>query len=188
MIRFILLVLTVLVMSACTTMVPSSTPAPVKEAGSEAPGGTMAKGIPAPEESEGGATVYPLEPQGGTEVYAYRTPEPVAAKPTSAVVALTGQAEKQQRDGDLNGSAATLERALRIEPRNPHLWNRLARVRLAQGQFNQANSMAAKSNALAGDNPGLKKDNWQLIAQAKNQTGDSRGAAEAQRKAEALAR
>ncbi|MEJ2154345.1 MAG: tetratricopeptide repeat protein [Desulfobacteraceae bacterium] len=48
---------------------------------------------------------------------------------------------------------ANLERAVRIEPRNPLLWQELARVQLEQGQYRQAENMAAKSNTLAGGRP-----------------------------------
>ena len=48
-------------------------------------------------------------------------------------------------------AAASIERALRIEPRNPRLWQELARVRLKQGQYAQAENVAARSNSWAGD-------------------------------------
>ena len=64
-------------------------------------------------------------------------------------------------------AAASLERALRIEPRNAVLWNRLAHVRYEQKQYALASSLAAKSNTLAGRDAALRADNDRLIKQAK---------------------
>ena len=77
-----------------------------------------------------------------------------------------------------------LERALRIEPRNPVLWHELARIRLEQGQYRQAENMAAKSNMLTGTNRYLKAKNWRIIGEARNRLGDLQGAREAFEKAE----
>ena len=81
------------------------------------------------------------------------------------------------------GAAATLERALRIEPQEAYLWNRLARVRMEQGHYSQAGDLASRSNALARDQVQLKQDNWSVIATARRAAGDSAGAMEAERKA-----
>src|SRR5699024_3014427 len=51
-----------------------------------------------------------------------------------AVMALLGTADKLARAGHFDRSASTLQRALNIEPRNPFVYQRLAAVRLAQGQ------------------------------------------------------
>ena len=64
-------------------------------------------------------------------------------------------------------AAALLERALRIEPRNAQLWHRLAQVRLQQGQYHLAESLAQKSSALARDNPELQEKNTRLLKQAR---------------------
>lgn len=84
---------------------------------------------------------------------------------------------------DYVGAAATLERALRIEPQQAYLWNRLAQVRLEQGYQAQAANLAARSNSLARDEPGLKQDNWRIIAAARRAAGDGAGAAAAEQKA-----
>ncbi len=94
----------------------------------------------------------------------------------TAVVALLDKAQAQTSAGQLDQASASLERALRIEPRNPSLWQELARVRLDQGQYRQAENLATKSNALAGDNRQLRKKNWQIIGQARTQRGDIQGA------------
>jgi Tfp pilus assembly protein PilF len=78
--------------------------------------------------------------------------------------------------GRPSNAAASLERALRIEPRNPRLWQELARVRLKQGQYAQAESVAARSNSWAGTDSALRADNWRLIAEAREARGDAEGA------------
>ena len=93
-----------------------------------------------------------------------------------AIAGLMDSAKKDASSGKLGSAAASLERALRIEPRNPRLWHELARVRLKQGQYGQAESVAARSNSWAGDDRTLRAENWRLIAQAREARGDAEGA------------
>ena len=94
----------------------------------------------------------------------------------NAVIALVDNARSDSAGGRLDVAAATLERALRIEPRNPGLWHELAKTRLQQGQATQAISLAAKANAFSGDNKPLRAANWQLIGEARTRLGDHPGA------------
>lgn len=89
-----------------------------------------------------------------------------AAPPNTAVIALLDSANQQSRSGKLDGAAAALERALRIDPRNAEIWHRLASVRLQQGQFGLASSLAAKSINLAGNDADLIENNEAIIDQA----------------------
>lgn len=100
-----------------------------------------------------------------------------------AVVALLDRAAAQESAGYPELSAATLERALRIDPRNPWLWHRLARVRLEMGMAQRAENLAIKSNFLAQGNERLLRENWRLIAAARSSQGDTEGAEQAQREA-----
>lgn len=119
---------------------------------------------------------------------AYEPAAQARATPTHgrAVVALLENAEKQEAVDNLPGAVGTVERALRIEPRNAHLWNRLANLRLQQGRYGMASDLAAKSNNLAGGDLALKRDNWRLIAKARRAAGDIAGARVAERKARTL--
>jgi Tfp pilus assembly protein PilF len=109
---------------------------------------------------------------------------PVQTSDNTAVIALLDKAKKQSAAGRMGEAGANLERALRIEPRNPLLWHELALVRLAQGQYRQAENMAAKSNMLAGSNRHLQPENWRIIGEARSRRGDLQGAREAFEKAE----
>ena len=86
---------------------------------------------------------------------------------SQTVIALMDQARDQELAGRSERAAAVLERALRIEPRNPELWHRLAKLRYKQGQYTLAESLAAKSSALARDDWQLKEENNLLIQQVR---------------------
>ena len=131
---------------AATPMAPSVERAPVTE-------------LPAlqPETQTAAPAVAPVQ-------LALATPAPTGG---AAVKALAKRADEQQRANDLMGAAASLERALRIEPNNAGLWSRLAEVRLLQGDASQAEQLAIKSNGLAGADTELKARNNQIIAQSR---------------------
>jgi len=103
-------------------------------------------------------------------------PAPPAPTENAAVASLMDGARADAASGRLANAAASLERALRIEPRNPRLWQELARVRLKQGEYAQAESTAARSNSWAGGDSALRAENWRLIAQAREARGDAAGA------------
>jgi predicted Zn-dependent protease len=111
-------------------------------------------------------------------------PPPVSDK--GAVVALVDSAKTDAASGKVDTAGASLERALRIEPHNPALWHELAKLRLQQRQLDQAASLAAKSNALAGGNKSLRAGNWRIIGEARAQKGDDQGAQNAFNKAAEL--
>jgi Tfp pilus assembly protein PilF len=110
----------------------------------------------------GCAAPPPSEPQP-------EEPPPVVVQPKEsiAIACLMETARADAASGNLTAAAASLERALRIEPRNPRLWHELARMRLRQGQFAQAESMAARSNSWAGSDSALRAANESLIAEAR---------------------
>ncbi len=104
-------------------------------------------------------------------------------KSSNVVVALLSKADVSYQQGNLDASVATIERALRIEPRNALLLYKLASLRLQQGQPDLAENLAKKSELLAEGNAPLKKQNWLLIAKAREQMGNSSGAEAARKKA-----
>ena len=96
-----------------------------------------------------------------------------------AVIALLDQVQLDNKAGRREAAGTSLERALRIEPRNPWLWHELAQLRFNQGQYAQAISLARKSNSFAGHERHLQSLNWQLIGNARVAQGDSSGAEQA---------
>ena len=152
-----LLVFLAAVIAGCATVVPAPGPG-------SAPGPGQ---VPSPGPEFG----PPLESGPGLEL-----PAPPAHTENLAIAGLLLGARTDAAAGRLVNAAASLERALRIEPRNPRLWQELARVRLKQGDYAQAESTAARSNSWAGSDNALRADNWRLIAHAREARGDAEGA------------
>ncbi len=97
-----------------------------------------------------------------------------------AVIGIWQEAESASQSGDYDTAAMLLERALRIEPNEAVLWSELAEVQLLQQNANQAENLAAKSNAMSLDDPLLNYRNWLIIARARYLKGDDIGAQEAE--------
>ncbi|MNH18829.1 Tetratricopeptide repeat protein [compost metagenome] len=84
----------------------------------------------------------------------------------SASTTLIETASRQYENGQLDQAAATLERALHIQPNNPATLHYLGVLRLQQGQYQQAETLAARSNIRVGRNVELRNRNFQLIQAA----------------------
>ena len=126
------------------------------------------------------------QPPAGDSQAAQHEPSPPISQ-QRAVVALLDHAEQAAREGRSQQSAVAIERALRLEPDNAALWHRLAVVRMEQGQYEQADAMAQKSNLLAGGDRKLRISNWRLIANARRALGKYGAAQEAEQSADTLA-
>jgi len=110
---------------------------------------------------------------------------PAPPKETAAG-SLLADANRAIEAGQFNKAEVTLERALRVEPRNPVLWHEMARVKYGKKQYGQAIQFCLKANSLAGRNNSLIRQNWYLIANAYDAMGEKGQAAAAKRKAEAI--
>ena len=84
----------------------------------------------------------------------------------TASTTLIESASQQYADGQLDQAAATLERALHIQPNNPATLHYLGVLRLQQGQYQQAEALATRSNMRVGRNLALRNRNLQLIQAA----------------------
>jgi Tetratricopeptide repeat len=175
----------VLVLAACA----APAPAPVEQPPSTVP--APASGIPSPLPTvpTPEATVPPpAAPQPPIEARPLPIPEArPGPKENVAVAGLMDSARNDASSGKYPSAAASLERALRIEPRNPRLWQELARVRLKQGDYAQAENLAARSTGWAGNDTQLRADNWRIIAAAREARGDRTGAQAALQQADKLA-
>ena len=98
------------------------------------------------------------------------------------VLALLTSARQQEGAGDLGSASASLERALRIAPREPQVLYRLAQVRLDQGDAAQAEQLAQRGLSYASGRPTLQAALWGLVADARERLGNSSGAAEARQR------
>lgn len=145
---------------------PAPTPAP-------APGGTPAETRPAP-------TPPPVEePQP--------LPPPIVREPTlgPASRALVGQAQTQAASKNYAVAAASIERAMRIEPDNPLLWIELGKVRQAEGNYQQAENMGRKAASMAVNAPRTQAAAWSLVAESLRARGKNAQAREAEERADA---
>lgn len=175
-----------LILAACggTTRI-----APVDEIGAAGGMPNATKPAPAAQPIPPQATTHPLPDTGGGSA-----PRPGAQGMTAqaqsanpAVVALLNDANRASGAGKHAHAAASLERALSIEPQSAWLWHRLALIRLAQEDLGQAAALAAKSNSLAGQDRRLRSDNWRLIAEVHRRRGEYTAAKSASEKASQLA-
>lgn len=114
-------------------------------------------------------------------------PAPKSYRLSAATGALVTQARGATARGDFDAAAATLERALRIEPDNPLVWIEMGRMRLASGDAAQAENMGRRALALAAGAPREQSGAWRLIADALRARGRNVEAQDAAQRAEALA-
>jgi len=103
-----------------------------------------------------------------------------------AILALVSEADRSSRDGDLESAVVTIERALRIDSRNPALTYKLAKLRLQQSKPRLAEDLAKKAALLAVNDPEIKKQSWLLISEARLKQKNYLGAKEAKQKADSL--
>jgi hypothetical protein len=127
----------------------------------------------------------PIEPVKPPPTDAPKTAESISGQ---AVVSLMRKAADARAQGQLDLAASQLERAQRIEPRNYFVWSALAKVYLDQQQYDQAISVAGKSNSLARGNLYVELENWKTIAKAQDARGDSIGALQAQARVDEIER
>ncbi len=136
-----------------------------------------------------GAVGVPVEERDHGPISTYRivpAPAEVDKESGSAVSRLHRTAKKQIVAKQYNAAASTLERVLRIAPRNAELWHSLAVVRLQQHRWEMARNMAAKSNSLTAANRVLQAKNWRIIANTHQAQGNQTAARQAWQRARQL--
>ncbi|MFP4350598.1 MAG: tetratricopeptide repeat protein, partial [Desulfococcaceae bacterium] len=96
---------------------------------------------------------------------------------------LAEQAEAELSTGQVDRAFSTAERAIRIDPNNPKLWNLLARIQMERSNFAQAEQLARKSNLLSRGDRALQARNWRIISDSFQERGETEAAKAALRKA-----
>ncbi len=76
-------------------------------------------------------------------------------------------AKKQLGQNRPEAAFQTLERALAVDGRDPVIWHLMAGIRMVQKDYDQAESLARKSNTLAAGDFSLKAKNRQIIIDAR---------------------
>lgn len=135
-----------------------------------------------PKPAEIVAPVIPPKPEVPKEPEAL-VPLETFVPQSPAVGSLVMAANENSHDGKLDSAVASIERAIRIEPRNATLYYKLAVLRLKQSKPRLAEDLARKAALLAVNDNTLKRHSWLLIANArelqKNVAGAKNAKAEA---------
>jgi outer membrane biosynthesis protein TonB len=155
-----LLLLSSLLLAGCVSAPPPRPPAPAPE---PPPPAQPAPPPPAPPPPR---PVPPPAPARSPSAPPPSAPPARAATPPvqqAATDSLLAMADRQIAAGEYAAAAAQLERALRIRPQDPLLWQKLAWLRLKNGEFEQAAGLAARSSSLAGSDAALRRENQRII-------------------------
>lgn len=104
------------------------------------------------------------EPGAGERGEAAQVMRPVSAS-------LLQQSRAQRQAGDYAQAAATLDRAIRIDPAEPAVWLALAELRYAETNWPQAEQLARKAESLAPAGSAVRFDARELIADSLRQQG-----------------
>ena len=96
-------------------------------------------------------TTQPKEVQIEPNDAVKAAPVDKAVQANIVVHSLLDRAKQQLKNGDNQGAESSLARAIRIAPRYPESYYRLAELRYSQGKYQQASSLAEKSISLGAD-------------------------------------
>ncbi len=118
--------------------------------------------VPASQESEG-VQVFPLQ--------------------NSAVKELLADAGNAEIAGEYNQAAVLLERALRIQPRDPEILQQMAEVQLQKRDYKQALNFAVRSYDIGPRVGEICNRNWRTISVAREHLGDRDGSVQAEQRA-----
>ena len=114
------------------------------------------------------------EDSAGVQVYSLQNP---------AVKELTAQAVVAERAGELDKASGYLERALRIQPKDPQLLQHMAEIELQKEDYQQAMNFAVRSYDIGPRVGEICSRNWRTISVAKEHLNDISGANDAEARA-----
>jgi tetratricopeptide (TPR) repeat protein len=100
-----------------------------------------------------------------------------------AVKELLADASVAEQTGDYGQAASYLERALRIQPRDPEILQSMAEVQLQMRDYEQALNFASRSYDIGPRVGEICSRNWRTISVSREYLGDHHGSVEAEKKA-----
>ncbi len=100
-----------------------------------------------------------------------------------AVKDLLADAGTAETTGDYAQAAVLLERALRIQPRNPEILQQMAEVQLQKQDYKQALNFAVRSYDIGPRVGEICDRNWRTISVAREHLGDRDGSVQAEQRA-----
>lgn len=179
LLRFPVLVVSMLTLASCSVIEP---PLSYPSGRTSTPSSRLPEVIPPKDgqpvqtetiEVEQAKNPYDEVPQSSSSPVVFTNmPAATTSVSSPAVKALLTQARVDMAASRYTAATGKLERALRIEPRNPLVWHQLAKAHYNEGKDASAISMAKKSNFYTAENSSLEKQNWQLIKSASKRSGD----------------
>lgn len=169
-VRLVITLLATLFLTACATLPTDPKPA------------AMPQAAPAPQPAEPTTATYQIPTLEEEAITAEPKVEALPTGPSPAVRALVERAQMQHNQGDVGAALATMERAVQIEPESALVWLDLARLRLVNGEPQQAEQLALRAVEHAADER-TRSLAWQTVARARLAQGDRAGAEDAQRRA-----
>ncbi len=101
----------------------------------------------------------------------------------SAVKELLADAGNAEIAGEYNQAAVLLERALRIQPRDPEILQQMAEVQLQKRDYKQALNFAVRSYDIGPRVGEICNRNWRTISVAREHLGDRDGSVQAEQRA-----
>jgi tetratricopeptide (TPR) repeat protein len=110
----------------------------------------------------------------GVQVYSLQNP---------AVKQLTAQAKGAELNGELDEAGGYLERALRIQPRDPQVLQHMAEIKLQKEDYQQALNFAERSYDSGPRVGEICSRNWRTISVAREHLKDASGANDAEDRA-----
>ncbi|MDA3932767.1 MAG: hypothetical protein PF630_00245 [Gammaproteobacteria bacterium] len=102
---------------------------------------------------------------------------------TPGVQELLAQSALAEQAGDVQEATVLMERAMRLQPGNPEILQRMAELNQAAEHYEQALNYAARSYDLGPKVGELCSRNWHTIALSREHLEDHAGAAEARQRA-----
>ena len=116
------------------------------------------------------------EDSAGVQVFPLQNP---------AVKELLADAGAAEATGNYGQAATLLERALRIQPRDPEILQSLAEVQLHMQDYSQALNFATRSYDIGPRVGEICSRNWRTISVSREHLDDHAGSAQAEQKAKA---
>lgn len=162
----LMMALAVMLLTACAARQPPPPP----------PGATQSPADTTTDRTVQEKVREPAQQQrGGVQVFPLQNP---------AVKELLKQAQEAETAGDFDTAAVAIERALRIQPRDPELLQQMAEIQLQKKDYQQALNFASRSYD-AGPRVGeLCNRNWRTMSVAQSALGDRRSASMAEARAD----
>lgn len=129
-----------------------------------------------------GVIIQPQQEREALQAKTIRTSKPIHDTKLS-VVKLLASAESYSLKRKYSKAQSVLERAQRIDPKEPKIYYELAMIHLKKQQPRQAEQLCKKGLSLAHGNPVLQKELWIVMARALDAQGKKKKAQRALQRA-----